>query len=56
MIDMLIISVAFSTMQYVGFGLLVFFYLADVSHDMIASRLAAKQRQFAVSDEGYQRI
>ncbi len=42
-------------MQYVGFALLVGFYLLDMSQDMIVSKLSKKQ-QFVAGDEGYQRI
>ena len=54
-IDLLILSVAFTSMQITGFSLLVLFYLADSTYS-IFQRLAANKKQFACNDEGYQRL
>ena len=54
-IDLLILSVAFTSMQITGFSLLVLFYVADSTYS-IFQRLAANKKQFACNDEGYQRL
>ena len=38
-IDLIVLSVAFSTMQLTGFGLLVAFYACEITYNMVKERL-----------------
>ena len=54
-IDLIVLSVAFSTMQLTGFGLLVAFYACEITYNMVVERLG-KNKQFEASDEGYKQV
>lgn len=54
-IDLLILSVAFSRMQLIGFSLLVAFYLSEATYKVIEKRMANK-KEFQCNDEGYTRL
>jgi len=52
---MFILSVAFSTMQLTGFGLLVAFFAADFTYSIVATKMANK-KDFVSNDEGYTKL
>ena len=54
-IDLLILSVAFSTMQMTGFALLVAFYVCEVTYSIVEDRIR-RNKQFEPNDEGYTQV
>lgn len=54
-IDMIILSIAFSTMQLTGFGLLVAFYAVEFIYNIVSERMANK-KEFECNDEGYTKL
>ena len=54
-IDLLILFVAFSTMQITGFALLVAFYACEVTYSIVEERIR-KNKQFEPNDEGYTQV
>ena len=54
-IDLFILSVAFSTMQLTGFGLLVSFYAVEATYSIVESKMANK-KEFVADDEGYTKV
>ena len=54
-IDLVVLSVAFSTMQLTGFSLLVAFYACEITYQIVEERLR-KNKQFEASDEGYTNV
>jgi len=54
-IDMFILSVAFSTMQLTGFGLLVAFFVADFTYSIVDDKMANK-KEFITNDDGYTKL
>lgn len=53
-VDLLILSVVFTKMQFLGFALLIAFYVIELTYNMVESRLA--RRKLTTDDEGYARI
>ena len=51
----MVLSVAFSTMQLTGFGLLVAFYACEITYNIVSDRMR-KNKQFEASDEGYTHV
>ena len=54
-IDLFILSIAFSTMQLTGFGLLVGFYAVEMTYNVVESKMANKQ-EFVAGDDGYSKV
>ena len=54
-IDLLILSVAFSTMQITGFALLVAFYACEVTYSIVEDRIR-RNKQFEPNDDGYAQV
>ena len=54
-IDIAVLSVAFSTLQLTGFGLLVAFYVCELVYNVVERRMANK-REFVCNDEGYTKL
>ena len=54
-IDMIVLSVVFSTMQLTGFGLLVAFYAVEFIYNVVSDRMRNK-KEFECNDEGYTKL
>ena len=54
-IDLIVLSVAFSSLQLAGFSLLIGFYTLDASSGVIIEKLR-KRKQFVANDDGYSTV
>ena len=54
-IDLLILSVLFTKMQFIGFGLLITFYMVEMTYSVVQNRMANK-KQFVANDDGYTKL